>query len=70
MVVLSFIFRKQLYVKKQFDNFSGIAVEFHTLEIQNVSTKALMTPFWPLTSLIFGQSLDHRDKRTFCGVFY
>ena len=27
-----YVFRKQLYVKKQFENFSGTAVEFHTLE--------------------------------------
>jgi len=32
---LKYFFRKQLYVKKQFENFSGTAVEFHTLETQN-----------------------------------
>ena len=32
---LKYYFRKKLYVKKQFENFSGTAVEFHTLEIQN-----------------------------------
>jgi len=35
MVVLSIFFWKKLYVKKQFENFSGTAVEFHTLETQN-----------------------------------
>ena len=32
---LKYFFRKKLYVKKQLENFSGTAVEFHTLETQN-----------------------------------